>query len=471
MTVVGIDLGTGSTKVAVVGDRGTVLGRGSCAHEVRSPEPGAAETEPGEWLASVRRATREALDAAGHPQVTAVGLSGQMHGVVCADTAGTPLSPALLWADVRAGPACQAYDRLDAARRRGLANPVVAGMFGPLLAWALDRDARLRRRLRWALSPKDWLRFAVTGTVATEPSDASATLLWDVAADGWSAAALDALDVPPGALAPVVGSGDVAGRLDRRGADLLDLPAGTPVVAGAADVAAALAGAGLAVGQAQVSIGTGAQLVIPTDDLHLAATPVTHRYRRAEPSGWYAMAAVQNAGLAMEWVREVLGAGWDEVHAALDGVAPGADGVTFHGYLTGERTPLLDTEVRGSWQGLSLHTRRPALLRAALEGVAFALRDALGALLDDGLVVGDLRLVGGGGADPRWRRLLADTLGRRLTVHDQTDVSVFGAARLAAAAVGDDLPGASGAVTATVDPRADPALDDAWERWRARRPR
>lgn len=472
MTYLGIDLGTGSTKAAVVNGDGRVLGRGSCTHPVDTPERGAAETDPSDWLAAVRRATRDALTHAGQPVVDAIGLSGQMHGVVCLDDALMPLRPALLWADVRAGEHCRAYDRLAPSDRRALANPVVPGMFGPLLAWALARDPDMRNRLCWAVSPKDWLRAVLTGDVCTEPSDASATLVWDAEESRWSAAALDVLHLSADVLPPIVASDQVGGRLHRGGAALLGLAEAIPVAAGAADVAAALLGSGLPVGHAQLSVGTGAQIVVATDNLVTAEPQITHRYRRAEPHGWYAMAAVQNAGLALEWVRDVLRASWDEMHAALDEAPPGAGGVTFHGYLTGERTPLLDNDVRGAWQGLGLHTRRSALLRAALEGVAFALHDALSALVDEGIDVGDVRLVGGGSSDPRWRALLAGALGRTLTVHRVADVSVVGAARLAASAVGAALPPAVDVDPHVVEPEpgAVAQFDAIWQRWRSRRP-
>lgn len=474
MAFLGIDLGTGSTKAAVVADDGRVLARGSSRHAVRAPAPGAAETDPFEWLASVRRATSDALAQAGHPTVDAVGLSGQMHGLVCVDDALGPLRPALLWADVRAASQCAAYDRLDPEARRALANPVAPGMFGPLLAWALEQERNVRDRLRWALSPKDWLRAVLTGAAHTEPSDASATLLWDATSSGWSTAGLDVLGLSAEVLPPVIGSNQVAGRLHADGAEVLGLAEKPPVVAGAADVASALIGSGLPVGQAQLSIGTGAQVVVPLSELELPDRPTTHRYRRADAHGWYAMAAVQNAGLALDWVRKTLDVHWDQMHAALDRVAPGADGVTFHGYLTGERTPVLDHAVRGAWQGLGLHTTRDALLRSALEGVAFAIRDAADALEAEGVAVGTVRLVGGGTADPRWRMLLADALHRTLVVDIIRDVSAVGAARLAATAAGANArPRPTGVDDATITPTAS-AVDDfdaAFDRWRSRRPR
>jgi len=469
--VLGIDLGTGSTKAAVVDDRGRVAGRGAAPHRVEHPVPGAAEIRPDAWLVSVAAAVGDALDQAGGAPVDAVGLSGQMHGVVCADAAGSPLRPALLWPDVRATAASARYADLPPAVRRTLGNPPVPGMFGPLLTLATADDPTLRRRTAWALTPKDWLRLALTDAPATEPSDASATLLWDVPADTWSPAVLELLDIPAGWLPPLTASSSVAGTLSGDGADLLGLPTGTPVAAGAADTAAALHGSRPGVGGTQLSVGTGGQIVVPLSDPTLADLPVTHRYRTATASGWYAMAAIHNAGLALEWVRDVLHAGWDEVHSALDVVAPGADGVTFHAYLTGERTPVLDPHARAAWQGLALRHDRATLLRAALEGVAFALRDGMQALLDDGIAIGTVRLVGGGTDDPRWRALLATALDRPLLVQRLRDASVLGAARLAAEALGGDVATEDDATDVVrPDPTTSAALMSAWHRWQRRRP-
>lgn len=470
LRVLGIDLGTGSTKAAVFDARGALLGFGAARHRVDHPVPGAAEIHPSAWLASVAAASHGALTAAGAPDVAAVGLSGQMHGAVFVAADGGTARPALLWPDTRATTQCRRYGLLGADARAALANPVVPGMFGPLLAFALAEEPALRRRLRWALSPKDWLRLVLTGEAATEPSDASATLLWDVAADRWSDAALAALGVPIAVLPPVVASAAPAGVVTDVGADLLGVARGIPVAAGAGDTAAGIHGAGLSTGASQVSIGTGAQIVVPLDAPHLAPVPVAHRYRGADRTGWYAMAAIQNAGLALEWVRGLLQVTWDEMHTALDAVPPGADGVTFHPYLTGERTPLLDSSARGAWQGLAPRHDRAVLCRSALEGVAFALRDGLQALIAEGVTIGPTRLVGGGTADGRWRRLLASTLDLSLHVYPDSEVSVLGAARLAAAAIDLDLPPAEDGALTTVasDARLADELGAAWTRWRAR---
>lgn len=471
MTILGLDLGTGSTKALVVADDGVVLGHRSAGHAVDSPVAGAAQSDPNAWLASVATAAAQALGEAGQPGIDAIGLSGQMHGAVCADSNGRPLRPALLWPDTRATDGAARLRALGPVDRAALGNPVAPGMFGPLLAMARQESARVRQQLAWALSPKDWLRWQLTGAVHTEPSDASATLLWDLRRSCWSGAALDALAIPAHVLPPLVASTQVVGGLQASSAAVLGLPSGTPVVAGAADTAAAILGSGLEQGQAQLSIGTGAQLVVPIAAVAAQPDPVVHCYRSATATGWYAMAAVQNAGLALEWVRGLFDAEWDEMHAALDHVPPGAHGVTFHPYLTGERTPLLDTHVRAAWQGIGPHVRRPTLLRACLEGVAFALRDALEALVASGVTVDGLRLVGGGTGDPRWRTLLSTALGQRLTPLALADASAYGACRLAAAATGTTLTptGHLGPAIAPDEAAADP-IEAAWQHWRRRRP-
>jgi xylulokinase len=271
------------------------------------------------------------------------------------------------------------------------------------------------------LQPKDWLRIRLTGEVATEPSDASATLLYDLPADDWSYAAVEQLGLRAELLAPLVPSAEVAGTLTGEAAGELGLQEGLPVAAGAADTAAAMLGAGLLrPGPVQLTVGTGGQVVTPRGNPDPDPRLRTHLYRGAAPGLWYSMAAVQNAGLALEWVRKMLGASWEEVYDEAFAVPVGSGGVSFLPYLSGERTPRFDPRVRGAWTGLGLDHTRGHLLRAALEGVAFALREGLEALEDLGVSAPELRLAGGGASGARgrsgdpWRQLLADVLGRTL---------------------------------------------------------
>jgi xylulokinase len=237
----------------------------------------------------------------------------------------------------------------------------------------------------------------MTGEAATEPSDASATLLYDLLADDWAYAVAEDLCLRAELLAPLVPSAGVAGTLEAEAAGELGLREGLPVAAGAADTAAAMLGTGLIrPGPVQLTVGTGGQVVTPKRMPEPDPHGRTHLYRAAVPGLWYSMAAIQNAGLALEWVRKVIGVSWKDVYEEAFAVPPGSGGVTFLPYLSGERTPRFDHGARGAWTGLGLDHARGHLLRAALEGVAFTLREALEALEDLGTFVPELRLAGGG---------------------------------------------------------------------------
>lgn len=451
----GLDLGTSSAKAVVTDTGGRVLAQAAAGYPVTSTAPGYAESEPGEWWSAVTACAREAVQAAvraGAARPAAIGLSGQMHGLVMTAADGRALRPALLWADSRATGALRAYRRLPPDALARLANPLTPGMTGPLLMWVAEHEPGTYRAARWALAPKDWLRARLTGKVHAEPSDASASLLYDVPGDRWDLEVVGALGLDAGLLAPLLPSaGAPAGHLTARAADELGLPAGIPVAAGAGDTAAATLGSGIGLGQVQLTIGTGAQVIRPLAGAVSRAEAGVHLYRSATPEGWYQMGATLSAGLSLNWVREAMNATWEELYASAD--QPGR-GPIFVPHLSGERTPYCDPALRGSWTGLSLADDRASLLRAALEGVAFAIRDALDALLGEALSgeplssqqgPPQLRLAGGGTLAVGWRQLLADVLGLPLYAVDVPAASGRGAALLGAVAAGllsfDDIQG------------------------------
>ncbi|MDQ6713076.1 MAG: xylulokinase [Candidatus Dormibacteraeota bacterium] len=432
----GIDVGTSSLKALVLDVDGTVVGTGSATYPIATPQPGWAESDPQAWWAAAGTAVREA--AGDHAsEVAAVGLCGQMHSIVLCDDAGNPLRPAILWADGRSRRQLEAYSTLSPEQRRRLANPPATGMAGPTLLWLRHNEPPLYRKAHWALQPKDWLRLRLIHEAATEPSDASATLLYDLTTDYWAKDVIDELDLRIDILPPIRESVEICGVLAADAAAHLGIRPNLPVVGGAADTAAAaLAGGLLDPGPVQLTIGSGAQVVAPRDRLAIDPTARTHLYRAAAPDRWYAMAAMQNAGIALEWARTILGATWDEVYDEAFAVSPGAEGLVFLPYLTGERTPYFDPLARGAWVGLRLSHSRGHLLRAALEGVAFAIRQGTEALLATGVAASELRLAGGGSFDPRWRQLLADVLEQPLLATATTAVSALGAALLAGVGFG-----------------------------------
>ena len=469
----GLDLGTSSAKAVVTDTGGRVLAQASAGYAVISAKAGYAESDPGDWWSAVRACACEAVQAAvsaGGARPSAIGLSGQMHGLVLTSAGGEVLRPALLWADSRATGALAAYRRLEPAARARLANPLAPGMTGPLLMWVAEHEPGTYRDARWALAPKDWLRARLTGEIHAEPSDASASLLYDVPGDRWDLDVVGALGLDAGLLAPVLPSaGAPAGHLTAAAAAELGLPPGLPVAAGAGDTAAAALGSGIGPGDVQLTVGTGAQVLRLLDAPDSRADAGVNLYRSATPDGWYQMGATLSAGLSLNWVREVMNASWAEVYASAGRPGRPHDPI-FVPHLSGERTPYCDPALRGSWTALSLADDRTSLLRSALEGTAFAIRDALDALLGEDRLGGGLsggpgparlRLAGGGTLAAGWRQLLADVLGRPLYAVDVPDASGRGAALLGAHAAGllsfDDITGPL-APPASLAAEPDPAM-------------
>ncbi|MGO9729393.1 MAG: xylulokinase [Streptosporangiaceae bacterium] len=458
----GLDLGTSSAKAVVVDTSGKLLSQASAGYAVTSATAGYAESEPAHWWTAVTACAREAVHAAG-ARPSAIGLSGQMHGLVLASRDGGALRPALLWADSRATGSLRAYRLLGAQALARLGNPLAPGMTGPLLKWIAENEPRTYSQARWALQPKDWIRARLTGEFHAEPSDASASLLYDVMGDRWDLEVVSALGLEASLLAPLLPSaGALAGHLTAEAGIELGLPAGIPVAAGAGDTAAAALGSGIVgTGDIQLTVGTGAQVI------RLLSAPVSRAdaginlYRSATPSGWYQMGATVSAGLSLNWVRETMNAAWAELYASADHRGQAHDPI-FVPHLSGERTPYCDPALRGSWTALSLASDRTTLLRAALEGTAFAIRDALDALLDD-YRPAHLRLAGGGSLAAGWRQMLADVLEFPLYAVDVPAASGRGAALLGANAAGlislRDIEGPL-APAARLVAEPDPALAD-----------
>ncbi|ABN83639.1 xylulokinase [Burkholderia pseudomallei] len=426
MRFLGIDLGTGSLKLAIVDGDGRVRASSGAAYAVATPQPGWAEIDVAAWWrALVDAATR--LPEQERARVRAIGFSGQMHGVVLTGASGSALRPALLWPDARA--------TALVARWPASPNPVSPGMAGPLLAWLAAHEPDTLRAARWALQPKDWLRAALGGDIASDPSDACATALAGPDGD-WDDDLIASLGLPRTLFATPRAPDARCGALSADAARTLGLPAGIALATGAGDTPCAALGSGLARdGDALLTTGTGGQIVVLTAQ-GAAPRAGLHRYRAAGGTRYYTMAAMQNVGIALESAR-----GWlvyPDWRAAYDDAfgAGAAPQISFLPYLTGERSPWMNPAARGGWLGLSLGDSRGALMRAAFEGVAFALRAGLDAIRADGSPVRALRLAGGGSVEPRWRQLLADALDVELHAVDGADAAARGAALLGGVAAG-----------------------------------
>jgi xylulokinase len=452
LCTLGIDLGTGSVKAALLETTGGKLYVSSAPVELSRPQPGWVESDPEDWWGAVKVAVHKVLSRS-EASVGAVGLSGQMHGLVLARSDGSFLRPAMLWLDTRAEGSLDEYHRLPSRSLAALANPLTPGMAGPMLCWLRANEGALVDAADWALQPKDWLRLRLAGCAGGEPSDASGTLLYDVPENRWAWPVIDALGLPRRLLAPLGASGAVAGALDASIADELGLPAGVPVSFGAADTAAALLGTGLSEsGLVQLTVGSAAQVVAirqgPSPDPGLRY----HVFASALPNQWYALAAVQAAGVALSWALSVLGATWAEAYEMLAAAPIGANGVLFIPHLAGARSPSMNSSARGAFVDLGLRHTKADMLRAVFEGVAFSVLDAAESLPEFSETA-EVLLAGGGSLTSDWRQVLCDVLGKTLHIVENPDASARGAALLAgrAAQIIDEGP-TSPLVAGVVEP-------------------
>ena len=462
MTVMGIDLGTQSVKAVVVDDAGSVVASASRPYAVSSPQPGWAESDPAAWESAALDAAHEVVSRVGERPV-AIGLSGQMHGVVLCDGAGIPLRPAITWADGRSTEQAARIARdLGPQELARLGSAAFPGFAGPTLAWLADNDRDVLARAQWALQAKDWLRFRLTGQVATDPSDASGTLLYDVVDGAWSDVAMAACQVRPELLAPISAS-------THRGGEVTSGPlAGIPVAVGGADAACGIRGLGLRTGEGAIALGTGAQISSVLGTPHPDETLRTHTFAATGDVGeaWYRLGAVQSGGLALERAIAWLGADTAEAQAALAAGIQESDPL-FWPFVAGERSPYLNSGLRAGWEGLSLATSRDAMLRSVLEGMAYAVAAAYDAVRESGAAPAEpVTLLGGGSRDMGYVHLLASALGARLRPADVGDATALGAARLAGAGVGRDIPAAPARGDDIVEPRPDALVAERQRRWR-----
>jgi xylulokinase len=458
MRFLGIDLGTGSLKLAIVDENGRETALASAAYAVTSARPGWAETTVDAWYSALVDAASR-LPQIERDAVSAIGFSGQMHGVVPTDADGRALRAAMLWPDTRA------RDLLD-AWPEPQPNPVAPGMAGPLLRWLALNEPPVAKQTRWALQPKDWLRAKLGGGApadfVTDPSDACATALAQPSG-AWDDALIERIGLPRAWFAPLAASHEIGGVVSDEAASALGLRAGIPMAVGAGDTPCAALGSGLSSdGDALLTTGTGGQIVVMCD---AAPMPVRglHTYRAAT-GAWYRMAAMQNVGVALEAVRGWLGyASWSDAYDDAF-AAPASASVSFLPYLSGERSPWMNPDARGGWLGLGLDDTRGTMMRAAFEGVAFALRAGLDAIRDNGTPLASMLLAGGGSVDPRWRQLLADALRVELHAVDCPNAATRGAAMLGGIAAGhfrvDDLASLAPGSTLAATPRAEASLDE-----------
>ncbi|GFP27644.1 xylulokinase [Candidatus Hakubella thermalkaliphila] len=451
--LLGIDLGTTSVKAILIDENGKTFGLGSEEYPLLIPRAGWAEQDPEKWWEVVKRVVGTVVGRSGvnGKAISGIGLSGQMHGLVLVDKNGNALRPCIVWADQRSAPQCRwLAERLGRqVLIQNLGNPTNTGFTAPKLLWVKQNENANYKKVCKILLPKDYIRFKLTGTFATDFTDASATLLFDVKRRQWSSQVLSILGVPGAFMPGIVESSQISGEVSKPAARELGISPGTPVIGGAGDQEASMVGNGVVVpGIALSAVGTGGQLTAATSDFVVDPQLRIHTLCHAVPESWHVMGAVQSAGLSLRWFRDNL-AQPERLVGKLSKVdpyvllseeakyiPPGSGGLLFLPYLVGERSPHMDPYARGAFIGLTIQHTKPHMVRALMEGVIFAMKDCLEIFRELGIEIKQVRVTGGGAKSSIWRQIQADIYGIEISATNVSEGSAFGAALLAGVGAG-----------------------------------
>lgn len=451
--LIGIDVGTTGTKTILIDEKGNLISSALEEYPLNTPKPKWAEQDPEDWWkATVSSIKKVIKDSKISPEnISGLGLSGQMHGLVLIDKDYNVLRPAILWCDVRTTEQCH-YITEKVGKDllvKSTCNPALEGFTAPKLIWVRDNEPKIYDKAYKMLLPKDYVRFRLTGEIASEVSDAAGTILFDVKNRKWSSEVLSRLEIPEDLMPTCYESIDICGQITPKVAEITGLKTGTPVVGGGADNACTAVGNGIVVaGRTSASIGTSGTMLTPTDTPEVDPKLRAHTFCHCVPGKWYIMGVMLSAGGAFRWFRDTIGdkeveqakqAGIDPYEILTkeaSSVSPGCEGLIFLPYLIGERTPHSDANAKGVFFGLTLRHKKEHLVRSVMEGVTYGMRDSLEIIKNLGLNVGQIRATGGGARSTLWRQIQADIYKAELVTINVSEGPAFGAAMLAGVGTG-----------------------------------
>ncbi|TAN35661.1 MAG: xylulokinase [Verrucomicrobia bacterium] len=448
--VLGVDIGTSSTKTLLVAANGRIVAEATAAYPLHSPKPGWNEQSPSDWWQATIKTSRAVMSQSGlrPSEVAGIGLSGQMHGSVFLDERGKVLRNALLWNDQRTAQQC-ADITAAAGGAKGLIalvnNVALTGFTAPKILWLRDNEPKRFPQLRQVLLPKDYIRYLLTGDYASEFSDAAGTLLLDVKNRCWSAPLLRKLDLDAKLFPKLYESPEVTGTLNAEAAQALGLVTGIPVVGGAGDQPAGAVGMGVVEeGIVSATLGTSGVIFAHAEKMVPNPAGVLQSFCHAVPGKWCVFGCMLSAGGSFEWAKALLYADarpksrnvFDLMNAELARVPPGCEGLFFLPYLDGERCPHADPMARAGWIGLSRRHGRAAMARAVMEGVTFGMADQVMLMRELGVKVSEVRCGGGGAKSRFWRQLQTDIYNATTCTVDSPNAAAYGAALLGGVGVG-----------------------------------
>ena len=448
----GIDVSTTGAKALLIDETGQVVSSATTPLALSTPRPLWSEQDPHEWWAGTTNSIRQAISNAkvSASDIAAVGLTGQMHGLVLLDENGQVLRPAILWNDQRTGAQCDEIRRRLGKERliQITGNDALTGFTAPKILWVNQNEPEVYARARHVLLPKDYVRYRLTDAYAMDKADGSGTILFDVRRRGWSMEVLQALDIPAEWMPPTYEGPEVTGRISPEASSQTGLIAGTPVMAGGGDQSAQAVGVGVVKpGIVALTLGTSGVVFATTGQALIEPQGRLHAFCHALPGTWHLMGVMLSAAGSLQWHRDTLApqTSFDDLVGEATQVPAGSEGLLFLPYLTGERTPYPDPLARGAWVGLTVRHKLAHLTRAVLEGVAFGLKDGFALIQQAGLgEITQVRVSGGGAKSPLWRQILASVLEAELVTVNTTEGAAFGAALLAGVGAGAwaDVPAA-----------------------------
>jgi xylulokinase len=436
--VLGIDVGTSSTKGVLVQSDGTMVATAVVAYQPTYTAAGASEQKPETWWNATVSVIHQLKAQRPHDTVCAIGLTGQMHGSVVLDKAGQSIRPALLWNDQRTS--TQADDlKTEVGEAQVIAwtgNRVITGFTAPKLLWIRENEPEHYAQIEHILLPKDYVRYRLTGEMATDVHDASGTLLLDVQHRRWSGEMRDQLGLKESVLPDLYECDDVVGHVSQEIAQQLGVPTGIPVMAGAGDQAAAALGMGVLDAHAcNVSLGTSGVVFTPTDNFYPENNGVLHQFCYVTKTQWSLMGVTLSAGGAVEWLANLLSFDLNHGFDSHDGAKTSAP-LLFLPYLLGERTPHNNPWARGTFVGLHQTHQQTDMMQAAFEGVAFAMKEMVSLVEAMGISPDPVTVTGGGAKSNRWLQALSSVLQKPLAVISDQAGSAYGAAMFAAVGAG-----------------------------------
>jgi xylulokinase len=452
--LIGFDAGTSSTRCILIDQAGRLIASSTEEYDMDTPRPGWAQQHPDLWWEAAVKTVKEVLSGSGidPSDIAAIGISGQMHGSVFLDRDGKVIRPALLWCDQRTASQCDAiYDTFggEAEFIKLSYNKALTGFTAPKILWLRENEPDNYKKVARILLPKDYIRYRLSGAYATEVSDASGTILMDIAKRTWSDDIIDGLDIDKDLLPPVYESSYISSKVSEEAAKLTGLIQGTPIAGGAGDQAGGAVGSGIVYeGVISDYLGTSGVVFAHSDEAVYDPAGRLHSFCHAVDGAWHLMGVTLSAAGSYKWYHDTFGIS-DEIKARYTSLSkyellnkqaesapPGSEGLIFLPYLSGERTPYADPHARGVFFGISYIHNSSHFARSVMEGITYSQYDCLNLMKDAGISSEKVVLFGGGARSELWRKITADIFGTSIVTLNVEEGPSYGAAIIAGVGAG-----------------------------------